>query len=103
MTKRNSLIFRLVTELIIGVAALFGFMAILHSAYGANDWWAVIFFFSVVILAAGASGYSEPSAKMVWLHAPIMMLPELIGLPLVLTCHSFMCAPAAFLLFVALI
>jgi len=89
MTSRGSLILRMLADVLAGVLAIVGFVFASHTPNGV--WFIAIF--SAVFLASGAAGYMETSAKRVWIHAPLIMSPELIALPIVLlTCHGFECA-----------
>jgi hypothetical protein len=98
MIHRANFGFRVLADLFVGVSAVVAFVFASHRTNGA---W-LIAIFVVLLLAAGMSGYLEPSAKRVWVHAFIIMSPELIALPCVLlTCRGFECAGIAAFLGVA--
>jgi hypothetical protein len=88
MTNRRSLIFRILADLLVAFFALFAFVAPSHSKNGA---W-LIAALVALLLAAGAAGYLEPSAKRIWIHPLLIMSPEFIALPIfIFTCHGFEC------------
>lgn len=85
-------------EALAGVAVTTAFALASRTANGAP----FIAILVAVILAAGVSGYQEPSAMWVWVHAPIIMWPELLALPIVLaTCRGFECGGVAGFLILA--
>jgi hypothetical protein len=54
------------------------------------------------ILAAILAGYFEPFAKRVWIHALLLLLPELVALPVaILTCKGHGCVASIVFLAVA--
>jgi hypothetical protein len=52
----------------------------------------VIALLAAQLIAVGVMACLEPSAKMVWIHPLVIMLPELIALPVaILTCRGHGC------------
>jgi hypothetical protein len=88
MTKRRGLILRILADLLVACFALGAFVGASKSTNGAL----LIAVLGGLLLAAGAGGYLEPSAKRVWIHPLVIMSPELIALAFaLLTCHGFEC------------
>lgn len=84
--------YRVVADILIGIATAGGFVLASRSS-GTNAAWILIIACGLLFVIAVLAGYYEPSAKRVWMHAPIIMSLELIALPAAaLTCKSFECA-----------
>ena len=81
--------FRLLADLLVGLAAAAGFIVASHHEPGVEALAVVL----ILVAAAGLAGHLEPSAKRVWIHPLVIMSPELLVLPVaVLTCKGFECA-----------
>jgi len=93
--------YRVLAEVLIGIATTGGFVHASRSS-DSNATWILITACVLLLVVAVLAGYYEPSAKRVWIHAPIMMSLELIALPgAALTCKSFECAGAIAFLMIA--
>src|ERR1700752_3319983 len=94
---------RIAADLLTGIVATGGFVLASRCSNSGAAW---IFISAgvLLLLAAVLAGYHEPSAKRVWIHAPLMMSPELIALPAAyFTCKGFECAGViAFLMLASL-
>jgi hypothetical protein len=98
MTNRRSLLLRILADAVVSMAAIAGFFLASHSTRPA---WLIAIGIGLIV-AAAVSGYLEPSGKTVWIHAPIIMAPELIALPFAFaTCRGFECAGITAFLFMA--
>ena len=85
--------------MVTGICAAGGFiLASRSNEFGANR--LLISTCALLLVLAAAAGFCEPSLKRVWIHALLIMSPELIAFPVVsLSCRGFECAGAiAFLM-----
>jgi hypothetical protein len=100
MRSRENFILRVLADLIVGIVAVFGLIAASHSP---KTIWVILV---LIWITAGAlaGGFYETSAKRVWIHAPVMMILELVALPyFIVTCRGFECGSLiAVLIFVNL-
>lgn len=88
MTNRRGFVFRILADLLFSGLAVLAFVGASHSTNGMG----LIVAFGAVFLAAAVAAWMEPSAKRVFIHPVLIMLPELIALPAAaLTCHGFEC------------
>ncbi len=87
-------------DLVVGIAAVGGFIAASKNGETAAYW--LIAVACGLLMSAIMAGYFEPSAKRVWCHAPLIMWPELLALPVALmTCKGHGCAGFVAFLFLA--
>jgi hypothetical protein len=94
---------RAAADVLAGVSAAGGFiLASKSNEFGANR--LLILTCTLLLLVAAVAGFCEPSLKRVWIHALLIMSPELVALPVVsLACPGFECAGAiAFLMLASL-
>src|SRR5260370_41424868 len=88
MSDRRSLALRIVADLVV---ACLGTASFIIASHGSTAWF--IETIGGLLLWVVAAACLEPSAKMVWVHPLLIMLPELVALPAIsLTCHGFECA-----------
>jgi len=86
---------------LVGISAPGSILAASH--YGASPGYWLIAIPCSVSIAAILAGYFEPVAKRVWIHALLLLLPELVALPVaVLTCKGHGCVASIVLLAVAI-
>jgi hypothetical protein len=91
---------RSLADLVVGVAAVGGFIAASKNGETAGYW--LIAVACGLLMSAIMTGYFEPSAKRVWCHALLIMWPELLALPVALmTCKGHGCAGLVAFLFLA--
>lgn len=93
MKTRSGLARRMLIDLLAGLSA-----AALVAALGwlgAGSAWAIPAL-CVLLIAAGAGGYREPSARRVWIHPLVIMSPALVAATCAaLTCRGFECGGVA--------
>jgi len=89
MTNGRGIVFRILADAFVACFVSLAFMAASRS----NNDPLRIGALGAQLLAVGVMAYLEPSAKKVWIHPLVIMLPELIVLPaVVLTCRGHGCA-----------
>jgi hypothetical protein len=99
MRPRNRLVLSAV-DVLLGLLACGG--AVISSHHAHTGGYLLVVIASVLAIAATLMGYAESSAKWAWVHGPLMMTVEILGLPLAaLTCRSFECAGVIAFLIVA--
>ena len=87
-------------DLVVGIAAVGGFIAASKNGETAGYWLIAVAF--GLLMSAIMAGYFEPSAKRVWFHALLIMWPELLAFPVALmTCKGHGCAGFVAFLFLA--
>ena len=83
---------RAAADVLAGVCASAGFIfASRSNEIGANR--LLLITCILLLILAAIAGFCEPFLKRVWIHAVLIMSPELIALPVVsLSCRGFECA-----------
>ena len=88
--RSDSFLVRALAAFLVGTSAPGSILAASH--YGASPGYWLIVIPCIVLIAAILVGYFEPFAKRVWIHALLLMLPELVALPVaILTCKGHGC------------
>ena len=99
--RPDSFLVRALAAFLVGISVPGIILAASH--YGATPGYWLIAIPCSVLIAAVLAGYFEPLAKRVWIHAPLLMLPELVSLPIViLTCKGHGCVASIVFLAVAI-
>ena len=99
--RSDSFLVRALAALLVGSSAPGSILAASH--YGASPGYWLFAIPCSVLIAAILAGYFEPFAKRVWIHALLLMLPELVALPVVvLTCKGHGCVASIVFLAVAI-
>jgi hypothetical protein len=92
---------RAAADVVAGICAAGGFVLASRGNEIAANRLLLITCILLLVLAAIA-GFCEPFLKRVWIHAVLIMSPELIALPVVsLSCRGFECAGAIVFLMAA--
>ena len=100
MTKRRSVVVRILADLF--VACLVPLYMFASSRTGSANGALAIGVLGAQLIAVGVMACLEPSAKMVWIHPLVIMLPELIALPVaILTCRGHGCVGGIVMLILA--
>jgi len=90
MTNAGGTVVRISADLF--VACLVPLCIFASSRTGSANGALVIGVLGTQLIAVGVMACLEPSAKMVWIHPLVIMLPELIALPVaILTCRGHGC------------
>jgi hypothetical protein len=100
MTNRRGVVVRILADLF--VACLVPLCVFASSRTGSANPAFVIGALGAQLIAVAVMAWLEPSAKMVWIHALVIMLPELIALPVaILTCRGHGCVGGIVMLILA--
>lgn len=100
--RSDNFFIRALASLLVGISAPGSVFAASH--FGANPGYWLIAIPISVLIAAVLAGYFEPSARRVWIHALLLILPELVALPVaILTCKGHGCAAIVALLAIAVV
>ncbi len=90
MTRRHPWL-RLAGDVLVGLLATSGFA--LSSKSEKTGPYILAVSACLIVWWAFRAGYREASARWVWAHGPLLLLPELVALPVaLLTCRGFECA-----------
>jgi len=90
MTNWRGDVVRIFADLFVASLVLLYIFA--SSRIGSANGAVVIGVLGAQLIAVGVMACLEPSAKMVWIHPLVIMLPELIALPVaILTCRGHGC------------